>query len=105
MADFDILYKKGEAYCKKHPAWEMICNIEDSDSLYYTWDDLTKREKNLWIRDFGKYSAKDAWEEFGIAKCKVPTGFVADDGKFYKSIMDLKNKNFMMVFKIGVKNK
>jgi hypothetical protein len=32
-------------WCEKHPSWKRICDIPDSDALYKTWHELTKKEQ------------------------------------------------------------
>lgn len=55
---------------KQNPDWELICDIEKTDSLYFQWAELPRKEKMHWI---GKYrdAARDAFEEFATKQCKV----------------------------------
>jgi hypothetical protein len=89
-------------WCEKHPGWKRICDIEDSNSLYKTWDELSEKEKKSWINYYGVLGAKGAWEEFGHKPCKVKYGFISGKGEFYKKVTDVPPlHNLMMVFKIG----
>jgi len=90
-------------WCKENQGWQRICDIEGgSDHLYLIWDELPKKVRKSWEDDYGRYSAKSAWLEFGRAECKVPRGFVTGKGEFYS--WEDQNKipafhNIMMVFK------
>jgi hypothetical protein len=87
-------------WCKNHPGWQRICDIEDPDTLYEQWGDLSPRIRRAWETEY-RSDAKDAWQEFGTAKCKVPTGFVSGAGFFYDNLLDVPAfHNSMMVFKI-----
>jgi len=88
-------------WCKGHSGWKRICDIEDSDSLYKTWDELSERDRNSWIADYGSYSAEAAWREFGRRPCKVPYGFISGKGEFYKNVLQVPTlHNLMMIFKV-----
>lgn len=89
-------------FCEKHPGWKRICDIGDTKSLYKTWEELSEREKRLWVKDYGTLGAEDAWNEFGSAPCKVQYGFISGKGKFYKKVTDVPHlHNLMMVFKVS----
>ena len=53
-----------------NPDWELVCDIEDCDPLYIQWSELPKAERMSWIGSY-RSSARDAFEEFGIKRCKV----------------------------------
>jgi len=92
-----------QRFCEENPGWKRICDISDSDSLYLTWEELPKKIRNSWIRDYGEYSAESAWREFGQAKCKVQFGHVSGKGDFYPNYEFVKapiGHNGMMVFKV-----
>jgi hypothetical protein len=103
LTSFDLVYEKAKIFCKENPEWEMICNIEDSDSLYYTWEELREDEQKPWIDYYGKLDADKAWREFSYGKCKVENGCIAEDGIFYRD--HPLDKNAMRIFKIGGINK
>lgn len=89
-------------FCEKYPGWKRICDIENTESLYKTWEELAERDKKPWIKECGELGAMDAWNEFGVAPCKVQYGFISGNGKFYKNVTDVPSlHNFMMVFKVG----
>lgn len=91
--------KEAVKWCEMHPGWQRICDIEDTDSLYKKWEELPIRERQSWAGIYRSH-AKDAWEEFGQAPCKVPYGFISGDGKFYSRAVHVPlGHNFMMVFK------
>jgi len=88
-------------WCQNNPGWKRICDIENSDSLYFTWDELPKKIRKQWKKHFGSY-AKEAWEEFGEKPCKVPYGFITGKGEFYNDVLKVPlNHNLMMVFKVN----
>lgn len=88
-------------WCQTHPGWQRICDISNSDKLYKTYSELTKRERQAWDQQGGEA----AWREFGYGRCKVPYGFISGLGKFYRSVLDVPRfHNSMMVFKTGATN-
>ena len=88
-----------KGWCKRH-GWQRICDIPNSDTLYYAWEELPKKERAHWLRLYGGYSAQRAWEEYGAKKCKVGSGFISGAGIFYANILDVPRfHNVMMVFK------
>ncbi|MGG4106726.1 hypothetical protein AAXB25_22770 [Paenibacillus lautus] len=90
-------------WCEEHTGWKRICDIEGgSDQLYISWGELPTRVKNVWGSDYDESGAKEAWEEFGRKTCKVPHGFIAEDGQFYSTDDFLKlSLNGMMIFKVS----
>ena len=90
-------------WCEKNNGWERICDIScDSEELYYSWSEITKKEKDFWIKEYGVDSAKDAWKEFGNKKCKIPYGFITGKGEFYSNILDVPlNHSIIMVYQTG----
>lgn len=88
-------------FCEKYPGWKRICDIEDSDNLYKTWNELSERAKRPWIREY-RDRAEDAWGEWGNKPCKVQYGFISGKGKFYKKVTDVPHlHNLIMIFKVG----
>ena len=86
------------SWCQTHPGWQRICDIDNSDKLYKTYSELTKRERLGWDQQGGE----PAWREFGYGRCKVPYGFISGLGKFYRCALDVPRfHNLMMVFKTG----
>lgn len=99
---FEEVLDKSLEWCNQHPGWKRMCDIEDTDSLFKTWEELPKRSHDVWISAYGEYSAEKAWEEFGHKPCKVKYGHVSGKGEFYKDIRDIPLfHNSMMVFKVG----
>jgi hypothetical protein len=87
-------------WCKKH-GWKRICDLPSSDALYYTWEELPKKDRAYWIRLYGEYSAQSAWEEYGKKRCRVQYGYISGAGAFYRDILDVPRfHNVMMVFKL-----
>ncbi|MCO1599855.1 hypothetical protein [Desulfosporosinus nitroreducens] len=85
-------------WCSQHKGWKRICDIEDSDALYKTWDELPVKVRKEWESHYG-YSAENAWLEFGRKPCKVPKGFITGKGEFYENVLDVPPwHNLMMVF-------
>jgi hypothetical protein len=91
-------------WCKAHPGWQRICDIEDTDSLYEQWEDLPYRARKFWENEC-RSDPKGSWQRFETAKSKVPTGFISGAGFFYDNALDVPAcHNMMMVFKTGVEN-
>lgn len=96
----DEVLKKSLEWCENHAGWKRICDIENSDSLYKTWDELSDKDKKPWIREY-RSDAEGAWGEWGHKPCKVPFGFVTVNGEFYKKITDIPQfHDFMQVYKV-----
>lgn len=92
--------QKSLEWCEQHPGWKRMCDIEDTDGLYKTWEELSEKEKKPWVKEY-RSSAEDAWGEFGRRPCKVPFGFVTGKGEFYKSISQVPlMHNLMTVYKV-----
>ncbi|MEK3987701.1 hypothetical protein MHB77_30670 [Paenibacillus sp. FSL K6-3166] len=88
-------------WCNSNPGWQRICDIGNgAEHLYVQWEELSAKARREWGDNEFRNAAKEAWEEFGTKKCKVPNGFVAEDGKFYtvNDFLGL-SLNGMMVFK------
>lgn len=85
-------------WCANHRGWQRICDIEDSDALYKTWDELPAKVRKEWEAHYGN-SGEAAWLEFGRKPCKVPNGFITGKGEFYENVLDVPIlHNLMMVF-------
>ena len=58
---------------RQNPDWELVCDMpsEAVDALYVQWSELSKAERMSWIGSYGR-SGRDAFEEVGIKRCKVP---------------------------------
>lgn len=94
--------EKAIEWCANHPGWKRICDIENSDSLYKVWEELSEKARKSWINEYGEYSAESAWREFGERPCKVPYGFVTGKGEFYRKILDVPlHHNIMTVYKVN----
>jgi len=91
-----------EKFCSNNAGWEMICDIEDSDSLYKGWNDMDKKVKAAWRKKYGMAGAQDAWESLADKPCKVPYKFISGAGEVYDSILDVPAfHNSMMIFKVS----
>lgn len=89
-------------WCQANPGWQPICDIGNgAEHLYFQWGELPAKTRREWGSDHDEHGAKEAWEEFGTKICKVPNGFVAEDGQFYSTqdFLGL-SLNGMMVFKV-----
>lgn len=94
--------QKAIFWCRKHPGWKRICDIEDTDVLYKTWNELPEKIKRSWINEFGINSAESAWEELGKRPCKVKYGFITSKGEFYRDILRAPLEDgIMQVYKVG----
>lgn len=86
-------------WCSEHKGWERICDIDDSDSLYKTFDELPLRVRKSWEKEYPT-DPQGAWEEWGHKPCKVKYGFISGKGEFYRDILKVPRfHNLMMVFK------
>lgn len=95
----DQAANKAKEWCQSNPGWERVCDIEDSDALYVSYNELSKKEKKGW-EDQYPFDAEDAWAEFGTAKCKVPYGFITGKGEFYNEVISVPHGHqLMLVFK------
>ena len=98
---FEDVLKESLNWCETHPGWKRICDIEDTDSLYKTWDELSDKEKRPWIKEY-KSGAEECWGEYGKNPCKVIYGFVTGKGEFYENIsLAISHGDFMQVYKIS----
>ncbi|GAA5416216.1 hypothetical protein Pryu01_01248 [Paraliobacillus ryukyuensis] len=89
-------------WCENNKGWARICDIENVDSLYKNWAELSEKEKSYWVKQFGQYDAESAWIEFGKSPCKVPYGFITGKGDFYRNILDVPlHHNLMTVYKVS----
>lgn len=89
-------------FCEKYPKWKRICDIENQEYLYKVWEELSGKEQEPWINQYGALGAKEAWKEFGHAPCKVQFAFISGAGKFYKHVTDVPPlHNMMQIYKIG----
>ena len=87
-----------KTWCTQHRGWERICDIEDSDVLYKTWNELPAKVRKEWEDHYGS-SGEAAWLEFGTKPCKVLKGFITGKGEFYENVLDVPPwHNLMMVF-------
>lgn len=95
--------EKSLDWCKNNQGWQRICDIIDSSVYTQTWDDLPSKTKKEWKDQFTERHAKDAWEEFGVAKTLVPEKIIGADGKVYDNIIEATNAKveMMTVLKTG----
>lgn len=88
-------------WCAAHSGWQRICDIENSDALFKTWDELSKKVRKQWEKVYG-HGAMNAWLEDGEKPCKVPYGFISGAGKFYRDSLKIPHgHNMMTIFKTG----
>jgi hypothetical protein len=66
------------AWQKRHPAWELICDMKETESLYVQFNEMPAKDRMRWI---GKYrdGAVRMWNECGVKKCKVERLFLNSD--------------------------
>ncbi len=82
---------------RQNPEWELCCDIEDTNSLYIQWNDLSKEERMHWIGLYG-VGGEEAFEEFGISICKVQEAVLCTDLKL-RDVKDWPHGFCMLVFK------
>jgi len=88
-------------WCDQHSGWQRICDIENIDNLYKTWEELSQMTQKRWALRYPS-CAKDAWEEYGSTPCKVACGYVTGKGEFYSDSLDVPtNHNMMTVYKVS----
>lgn len=89
--------KHAAEWCKKHPAWMRICDLEDTARYYVQWQELDERKREFW-------GSEHAYNEWASKRQKVKTGFISGKGEFFADILDVPRwHNSMMVFCVGVK--
>lgn len=83
-------------WCAKKHTWTPICDIPNSDIYSVQFDELSDRQKSEW---HDKYH----YDECASKESKCKTGFIGQNGKFYKTIVEVCNsrQDFMMVFQTG----
>lgn len=97
-----------EDWCRANPGWVRICDIPSEqyeDAVHPRWEELPAKDKASWIRNYHA-DAESAWLQYGQpSSYKVPVGYILDDGHFVTRLqfhtMDLADRGFMMVFKLG----
>lgn len=95
------MFEVASEWCERHPGWMRICDIPNTDALYLTWEELPRKVRAAWERDFHS-SAENAWREFGHGVCKVDVGFIGTDGVFYPRITDVPtNTNCVQVYHVA----
>lgn len=72
-----------------------LCDIDNIARYYVQWHELGEKEKHLW-------GSETAYNEFGIKKPKVKTGFVTDEGRFIDDNCRVPYGHSAMVVKVGV---
>ena len=87
---------------KENSEWELCCDINDTDSLYIQWEELSKRVRMSWIGTY-RAGAKDAFEEFATKKCKVETAVLCPDMQL-RNVLDWQPGFCMLVFKTDNKS-
>lgn len=88
--------RHAQEFCRRRQKWKCICDLtEDSDTLYYGWDDLNTRERSRF------YGPSD-YAESADRICRVSFGFVDEWGSFWERRLPPRG-NLMMVFRVGGK--
>lgn len=96
---------KAEEYCKQHPDWELICNIEDTDTLSLSFSELPKSEQKQWRLRHHEH-AEDAWSEFGIAPSRHPFKHVSGAGELFDTCLNVPmGHQSMMIFNTAITRK
>jgi hypothetical protein len=92
--------KRCREWQKQNADWELFCDMENAERLYTQWEDLPKNIKLYWT---GKYrdDAREAFEEFGLKKCKVSSG-VLDCNMVMHTHEDWPYGNAMSVYRTKV---
>jgi len=89
---------KAKAYCDKHPGWQRICDIEDSDSLSLKFKELPVRVQASWEAYYPS-DPEGAWEEFGCGVSRHPFKFICGAGGVYSNVLDVPlGHQSMMIF-------
>jgi hypothetical protein len=86
-------------FCRRHPRWQRFCDIQDTDALAITWEELPHRVRTTWETRY-PYSAEVVWREFGQHPMRHRFGYVDASGEFYDSILHVK-LNIMTVVETG----
>lgn len=86
-------------FCRLNPKWQRFCDIQDTDALMITWDELPARFRRPWEQDY-HHAAEDAWREFGNRPMRHRRGFVDELGRFHDSLLGVR-LNIMTVVETG----
>ena len=89
--------KKYREWQVQNHKWELCCDIEDTNSLYIQWHELSKKERMHWIGVYG-VDCEDMFNEFATKECKVDTAVLCPDLKL-RDIIDWPEGFCMLVFK------
>jgi hypothetical protein len=83
------VFEVAKAWCERNTKWQRICDIEDSDGLLLSFDELPKRDRRAWVDRHGD-NAEYAWRETSSYRpCRHRFGFVGENGCFYDSVTHL----------------
>lgn len=86
-------------FCRRHPRWQRFCDIQDTDALMITWEELPSRTRRHW-EDRYFDAAASVWCEFGRHAMRHRYGYVDEQGEFHDSILHTR-LNIMTVVETG----
>lgn len=90
-------------FCQRRPKWQPYCDIEDTESLSITWEELPAGYRQIW-EERHRESAEAIWREFGAKPQRHRYAFIGSDGVAYDEITDMPaGVSHMMVFQTGGK--
>lgn len=99
MNGVQVAAEFAEVWCNQNPKWKRFCDIENTDALMLSWDELPKAFR----KQFDKYHEPERfWLEFGQRPYRHRYGFIGQDNNFYADVTDVPTLiSIMMVFEVG----
>ena len=91
---------KCREWISANPDWELICDIDDTEKYFVSWNELSKSERMHWIGLYGEY-AKELFAEFSVRKPKVEIG-VLDSAIELHPWTDWPNGHAMTVYRTKI---
>lgn len=100
MPVYTVADAKREAvkYCRKHPKWELICNIKDTNSLSLSFNELPIPEQSKWLNAYLN-DTDEAWSELGNKPSRHPFKHISGAGEIFDNCLDVPFEHqSMMIF-------
>jgi len=99
MSGVDAASQRALEFCRRHPGWQRFCDIQDTNALMVTWEELPTRYRAAWEREY-PCCAEEAWREFGHRPTRHRRGFVDEHGEFHDTVSGIR-LNIMTVVETG----
>lgn len=94
-----VASEMAKRWCERNPKWQRMCDIENSDALMLSFDEIPDFDRRGWTEKYGD-RAEEAWREFCVNRpTRHRRGHIGEDGLFYQCITSKPvMMNSMMVF-------